>query len=199
MDRSLHFSLSVLKKIRHLPSSDWRKWIITSCPKSISSIYIDTKELVSILNGQIINDEGTILSVIKKYYRPTKEQYSILTNGGKCDDEILNGLHDLYELCECIGSDRFLYTKDVDPRLYYNSAFIRNTREDSYYQLRNKGIEVCDINSELGIKELTANWFEPSDPEGEENYNWSHFLRHPLPPSNSVVIVDRYLFGSGGC
>lgn len=194
MDRSLHFSLSVLEQFHH--SKDWRRGIISSYPEVITAVYVDTKDISSLLNGNAIDDEGTINSVIKTYYKPTKEQAQILEDGGKCDDELLNRLHELYMLRECIGKERFLYINNINPHLFYNSVFFRDSR-DEYYSLRKKGIEVCNINSEMGLDELTANWFDPSDPQGEDDFSWSSFLCHPLPPSNSAVIADRYLFDSG--
>ena len=196
MERSLHFSLNVLRGILHLGSTDWRKWIITSYPNTIVAVYVDTNDIRAFLNGQTIDDEGTITSIVKKYYKPTREQWDILEAGRRCEDDVINNLHDLKQLVESIGSDRFLYVKDIKPQLFYNSVFVRE-KCDEYSLLRNKGIAVCSLNSNTGLQELIASWFDSSDPEGKEDFCWSSFLRNPLPPSNSAVIVDRYLFGRG--
>lgn len=200
MERVVHSSLTILEqRIRNLKETTRERMLMLVCdPEAIHSLYVDDVDISCLLGDSSVMDDGTVRSLITAHYRKhplTYEQFCLREETGSFGDEEEDRIADLNELCERFGNKRFKHGRIQDSKALNNGFVIQETRTQDF-ELRNKGIVVCDLSSDDAIIELTANWDDPSDPDDEDAFSWQSFLCHPLPPSNSAIIVDRYLFQS---
>lgn len=196
MERDIHSSLSILERIRSLSIADWRRRLVCD-PDSIHSLFVDDVDISSLFCDNPTTNDGTVRALIVEYNRlhPATEEESRLRDEGIFQNETERQIATLDCLCEMFGNLRFRHGRIQDYRALSNGFILLETRTKDY-KLRDKGIAVCDLSSDKDFLEFTANWDDSSDPDDERAFSWQSFLCHPLPPSNSAIIVDRYLFQS---
>ncbi len=194
MERVLHSSLRILERISALASTDIRKRLVCD-PNCVAALYVGNDDII----GLSQSDNIPVRTIVRDYFNAfplTKEEHLLLEEG-LCENKELTQIHLLDNLCEMFGDQRFLYHKRLNPEVLKNSVVIQENHTKDF-ALRNKGIEVCDLTSDKQLTELSAHWSDPTDPDEEDAFSWSAFLCHPLPPSSSAVIVDRYVFTEKG-
>lgn len=194
MERALYSSLRVLDRIRSFPASDWRKQLVCD-PDTINVISIGKHELSRLLQLDESIEEGTVRSIVRKYYNtchPSKDEMLLLEDGIYENEELMI-IHTLDSLCEMFGDERLKYCQNPQPEAYINGIILQDEETD-LIDLKKKGILVYDVDAGPDLALLTDEWKDLSDPDDNAPFSWDSFLCHPLPPSNSALIIDRYLF-----
>lgn len=194
MERALYSPLWVLERIRSFPASDWRKQLVCD-PHTINVVSIGKHDLSRLLQLDESIEEGTVRSIVRKFYneyRPSREEMLLLEEGF-CEKDELKIIQSLDSLCEMFGDERLKFCRNPQPEAYLNGIILQDEETDMI-NMKNKGMLVCDIDSDPDLTQLTDEWHDLSDPDDDTPFSWESFLCQPLPPSNSALIIDRYLF-----
>lgn len=196
MIRSFYCPISLLERERLLDSRDWRKEII----RELDAVLISDDELRRRFPGIPFLEGESLDSIITNYNKNRQitsfSNYSKIQEGVGFDtedyflaqEEIVSQLD---ELREEFG-DRLQHTNAISPESFVNGATCKSL--SSEISIKEHGVFEFDDIDDLQVTALQRGWYEDPDPNIENNnFSWKEFLCNPLPPSNSVVITDRYI------
>lgn len=174
MERSIYCSLSELQTLFENSESngDWRAEIV----KEIDSVFAYTED-DSFLRGLSSVDEESFMASFdgttpKIGISLAKKHYLNEWLGGHLRP--VKGILDFY------------------PNAFQNGAICKSVASVGCDELNKNGIEYIDDVNDKWISSLRDHWYEDTD--NSCLFSWKDFLKKGLPTSNSVVIIDRYIF-----
>ena len=189
MIRSLYCSFDTIQKVQSLDASDWRKTIL----HKLDSVFISSSELIEKISRIKLNDHITLEEVINEAQSlfPLSEEEAIVQDDGAFIDDEYEFIEYLEELLESFDDGIISFVQCATPELCECGAICEDVIEDKAF-FNNKGIATLDINSDPEVQRFQDHLYDTTNPD--ECFSWRSFLAKPLPPSNSAVIIDRYLF-----
>lgn len=174
MERSIYCSLSELQTLFENSESngDWRAEIV----KEIDSVFAYTEDDIFVQGLSSIDEETFLASF---------DGTSLKTGMSLAKKHYLN---------EWLGG-RLRPVKsilDYFPNAFQNGAICKSVASVGCDELNKNGIEYIDDIEDKWVSSLRDHWYEDTD--SSSLFSWKDFLRKGLPTSNSVVIIDRYIF-----
>lgn len=189
MERSIYCSTDLLRRSLGLDSTDWRKIVL----KKLNAIYINSIDIKRQLPNGSFNELDSIDRILDLSYQENTltETEAIELDEGISEDPTLDFQRDLEDLRESFG-ERMLHIGEApsDDEIIHGAICEEMITNPEEYLGR--GIAIINPNKDPEISSYHDHLYDTTDPN--ESFSWSSFLCKPLPPSNSLVIIDRYLF-----
>lgn len=187
----------LLYSVRLLGSRDWRKKVL----RDIDCLYIPDDDLHRYLPDIPFSSDESIDSILSKFYRnrplPSRQEFI------DADEDLstmfeFRTTNDIETILEDYG-DRIMHAPSLTGRELSNGAFCKSLCE-RVSAAEHSVFEFDEDDPQ--VKPLQRGWYDEPDPvqecddENSNQYSWKEFFINEPPVSNSVVIIDRYIFQS---
>lgn len=176
MERSIYCSLSELWTMydsdRSGRKDDWRPKVI----KELDTVFAFTED-EEYLQNNTLEDEKSFIAAFDGVTRPK--------------DNIFAKKYELYDWLG--GKGKLKFVKDIRshfPDMFLNGAICKSVATD-INAVKRFGIEAIDDSNDKWVASLREHWYE--DTIQAKCFSWMQFFGQ-VPASNSVVMIDRYLF-----